>query len=201
MTPPSKVDTYEKNAMLGAHQKRAITWHKLKRMDQIKAILRSYQSTRSLKQTARQLKISKKTVKTYIRRAEAFSDDMGELLKRGDDELRQIIYPTGKQEDQSREMTFISKIDYWLKELKRPGVTRQLLWEEYISDHRDGYQYSQFCERLKQAIDRKDLTLMLSLTMLSRLGFVALSFPFASSVSSSSLSNSSSSLLQLSQAA
>ena len=126
---------------------------------------------------------------------------MGELLKRGDDELRQIIYPTGKQEDQSREMTFISKIDYWLKELKRPGVTRQLLWEEYISDHRDGYQYSQFCERLKQAIDRKDLTLMLSLTMLSRLGFVALPFPFASSVSSSSLSNSSSSLLQLSQAA
>lgn len=134
----------------------------IKRMDQIKSILEIYQSNRSLKQTARQLKISKNTVKTYVRRALSFSDDMEELQKISDEELRQIIYPTEKQENQSRELTFISKVDDWLKELKRPGVTRQLLWEEYISDHRDGYQYSQFCERLKQAIDRKDLTMMLS---------------------------------------
>jgi len=32
------------------------------------------------------------------------------------------------------------------RELKRPGVTLQLLWLEYLQVHPDGYRYSQFCE-------------------------------------------------------
>ena len=32
------------------------------------------------------------------------------------------------------------------KELKRAGVTLQLLWQEYKEAHPDGYQYSRFCE-------------------------------------------------------
>jgi transposase len=31
-------------------------------------------------------------------------------------------------------------------ELKRPGVTLRLLWEEYRGTHRDGYSLSRFCE-------------------------------------------------------
>lgn len=31
-------------------------------------------------------------------------------------------------------------------ELRRVGVTLQLLWEEYFTTHPDGYRYSQFCE-------------------------------------------------------
>ena len=32
------------------------------------------------------------------------------------------------------------------QELKRPGVTLQLLWLEYLQSHLQGYRYSQFCE-------------------------------------------------------
>ena len=32
------------------------------------------------------------------------------------------------------------------QELRRPGVTRRLLWEEYRQNHPDGYAYTQFCE-------------------------------------------------------
>src|SRR5688572_13567193 len=32
------------------------------------------------------------------------------------------------------------------RELKRPGVTLQLLWEEYRARHPQGYGYSRFCE-------------------------------------------------------
>ena len=32
-----------------------------------------------------------------------------------------------------------------VKELRRKGVTLQLLWEEYLRAHPDGYQNSQFC--------------------------------------------------------
>jgi transposase len=35
---------------------------------------------------------------------------------------------------------------YIHKELRRKGVTKQLLWEEYLESYPEGYQYSQFCE-------------------------------------------------------
>ena len=35
------------------------------------------------------------------------------------------------------------------KELKRRGVTLQLLWEEYRAEHGEGYCYSHFCERYR----------------------------------------------------
>jgi transposase len=36
------------------------------------------------------------------------------------------------------------------QELKHPGVTLALLWQEYRGAHPDGYAYSQFCERYRQ---------------------------------------------------
>jgi len=36
------------------------------------------------------------------------------------------------------------------QELKRPGVTLQLLWREYRATHPTGYAYSQFCERYRR---------------------------------------------------
>ena len=35
------------------------------------------------------------------------------------------------------------------QELKKPGVTLVLLWQEYRAAHPDGYAYSQFCERYR----------------------------------------------------
>lgn len=32
------------------------------------------------------------------------------------------------------------------RELKRKHVTLQVLWDEYIAEHPDGYRYSRFCE-------------------------------------------------------
>ena len=39
----------------------------------------------------------------------------------------------------------------WIhQELKRPGVTLQLLWHEYLEVHPEGYRYTQFCDRYRQ---------------------------------------------------
>lgn len=35
------------------------------------------------------------------------------------------------------------------RELKRPGVTLQLLWQEYRASHADGYGYTQFCSHYR----------------------------------------------------
>lgn len=37
-----------------------------------------------------------------------------------------------------------------VREMRRPGVTLSLLWEEYRQDHADGYGYSRFCELYRE---------------------------------------------------
>lgn len=57
----------------------------------------------------------------------------------------------------SRQADLQSFFPYCQSELKRKGVTRQILWAEYRSRYPDGY--SQFCEYLSQWFDRKDISL------------------------------------------
>lgn len=46
------------------------------------------------------------------------------------------------------------------QELRRPGVTLQLLWEEYKAKHpKDGFQYSRFCARYRDWACAVDLTM------------------------------------------
>ncbi|MDN5939296.1 MAG: IS21 family transposase [Salinisphaera sp.] len=44
-------------------------------------------------------------------------------------------------------------------ELKRPGVTRMLLWQEYKTAQPDGWQYSEFCEQYRRWLGRQDAVL------------------------------------------
>jgi transposase len=45
------------------------------------------------------------------------------------------------------------------RELRRPGVTLQLLWHEYVEVHPDGLRYSQFCERYRQWSRKVELSM------------------------------------------
>lgn len=135
---------------------------KLKRMDQVLLILETYISTQSIKATARRLQLSKNTVRQYIRRATSVYSDIPEELSKifllSVEEQEALFY--GKPKELSeRETLFMSKVPYWTKELGRLGVTRQLLWEEYKSEHPDGYEYSQFCERLRAVFKQRNLTI------------------------------------------
>lgn len=133
---------------------------KRKRMDQIKSILRNYLESGSIKATARQLKVSKNTVREYVRLAEAHSLDLANLLAQDEPALAQILIPPQAPKNK-RLAVFEQQVDHWLRELRRVGVTRHLLWQEYRHEHPAGYGYTQFCEHLKRAAQRRDLTLPL----------------------------------------
>jgi transposase len=45
------------------------------------------------------------------------------------------------------------------EELKRPGVTRLLLWQEYKAAHPEGWQYSVFCDRYRRWLSTQDVVL------------------------------------------
>lgn len=147
--------------MFAAHQK--VTYMgKLKRMDQVRQIIETYLATKSIKATARRLQVSKNTVRGYVRRGKTYDEDLSQVLLLTEPELFRIFYPPDQKSSNDREEVFRGKVNYWIKELRRVGVTRHLLWEEYRGEHPGGYGYSQFCVRLSREIGRRDLTISLN---------------------------------------
>ena len=50
-------------------------------------------------------------------------------------------------------------MEYLYREMKKKGVTLQLLWHEYREANPDGYQYSRFCYHYSQWVEKLDLCL------------------------------------------
>jgi len=134
---------------------------KLKRMDQVKAIIKTYVATQSLKATARQLRISKNTVKEYVRRGQLAQSDLSKLLELPDEEFLSIFYDKESHPENERRTLFLSKVKDWTAELRKVGVTKHLLWQEYRTENPEGFGYSRFCELLRNHIGQRDLTLPL----------------------------------------
>ena len=132
---------------------------KIKRMDQVKAIIKTYVATQSLKATARQLQISKNTVKDYVRRGESAQSDLSKLLTLSDEEFLAVFYSDRNKSDNERTAIFLSKVNDWITELRKVGVTKHLLWQEYQKEYSDGFGYSRFCELLRNHIGQRNLTL------------------------------------------
>jgi transposase len=155
------MDTYELNTQIRSLPN-TVKMGKIKRMDQVKSIIEAYLGTGSIKGTARQLGLSKNTIRGYVRKGLAYNNDLSKVLLLPDAKLLDIFYEAANQKTNARESVFLDKTDYWVKELRRVGVTKHLLWEEYRTEHPKGYGYSQFCEHLKRAIGHKDLTLSMN---------------------------------------
>ena len=130
------------------------------RMHQIKRIIEFHQQGRSIRQIERLSGISRNTIREYVRRISQSNQSLDELLKLEDESLMDIMQVDAIEKNHSgrstddRYGTIESKLEYYKAELARRGVTRQLLWREYRSDHPDGYGYSQFCEHLGRYLKR-----------------------------------------------
>jgi len=106
----------------------------------------------SERRISKQLNISRNTVKYYREQLHLSSRTYKELQSLDDAGLSAILYADSSslQPEDERKDYFRSQVPYFLSELKDTGVTRQLLWEEYIQEQPDGYRYSQFCFHLNE---------------------------------------------------
>jgi len=94
------------------------------------------------------LGISRTTVIEYVRLLESSGFTWEQLNEMDEATLDAIINSRNNYDDRHRKL--LNFFPYMEKELKRRGVTRQLLWKEYSSDESDPYGYSQFCYRYQQ---------------------------------------------------
>ena len=127
-------------------------------MRQIKEVLRlSFEAKMSSREIGRSLSISHPTVLAYLSRARA--EGISWPLPEGMDDIalsrRLCSVPSSAPllSRPSPDCAFIHQ------ELKRKGVTLQLLWQEYKEAHPSGYQYTQFCEHYRRFAKKLDLSL------------------------------------------
>ena len=117
-------------------------------MRKIKEVLRLQAQGRSDREIARSVKVARTTVRRIRRRAEAaglgwpLPDDLTESA------LDALLYPPHPPPG-----IYPRPLPDWKYihgELRRKGVTLQLLWLEYKEAHSDGFQYSRFCDLFRQ---------------------------------------------------
>ena len=123
----------------------------MQKLRQILLLLERGYSERTIK---KQVNVSRPTIHQYEVLFANSGKSYSTLLKLSDKELNAIAR-TGKvnQEEPSdpRRDHFLEQMDYFILELKKVGVTRYLLWQEYLEAYPSGFQYSRFCELMEQS--------------------------------------------------
>ena len=116
-------------------------------MRKVKEILRlKWLEGRRHRHIARALEVSVGKVSGVVRRAAELELDWERVEKLSEAELEAVIYGTA-----SRKLRTPLPDPAWMDlELKKPGVTLQLLHVEYREHHPEGYGYTQFCEHYRR---------------------------------------------------
>ncbi len=107
----------------------------------------------SNRKAAQILGIHRNTINDYVRLLKASESPYETLLKLSDKELS-LLFPLKTTVDHQRYEELSSYFSYFQSELKRPGCTRQILWQEYLSKHPEGYGYTQFNEHFNSWLNR-----------------------------------------------
>lgn len=124
----------------------------------IKEVLRLHTECRLAgRAIARSLSIAPATVYDYLGRARLANLTWPLPPELDDDGLERLLFPPQAELPTDRAMPDWS---YVHQELRRPGVTLLLLWEEYKARHpEDGYQYSRFCDLYREWAHKVDVTM------------------------------------------
>ena len=134
---------------------------KIKLMSTIKQLILLHRDGRGIKYISRQTGMSKNTVKSYILKLKTLQGDMEDLLKLDDPQLESRFHGGNPSYSDDRHSVLMKRIPYFMSELKKKGVTRHLLWEEYCTQCGSHYSYSQFCYHLQQYSISQKATMVL----------------------------------------
>lgn len=125
-------------------------------MEQLKQILRLHNDGISIHEITRRVGVSRNTVRKYLSR---FKNTGGCST---DTELADKAYDNDLLELEAERMSQLSAhFNTSGSDLSKTGVTRHLLWQEYLAQHPDGYSYSRYCYHLSQYFKNRDLSMHL----------------------------------------
>ena len=126
-------------------------------MRRIRELLRlRFEVGLSTRLIAASLGISKGAVGEYLQRAMVAGLDWPLPQDLDDTALERRLFPGPPQSKAPRAQPDWALMD---RELRRKGVTRSLLWQEYRAEHPEGYGYAWFCEHYEAWKARRSPTM------------------------------------------
>ena len=131
-------------------------------MQKIRQILLLLKREVSQRNIVKHSGISRPTIRLYQDIFKASGLDYDALLDLSDQKLHDLIKNQKKDPDAApdeRKLYFLQNSHYFITELRRVGVTRLLLWQEYKKDYPEGFGYSRFCELLDIQIKQTSPTM------------------------------------------
>jgi transposase len=123
----------------------------------IREILRLKHCGFSHLKISERLGISRTTVLKYLGLFGDLGRSYPNLLSLSDTELSGLLQIAQSSAPDTRYESLEMLFPKFAKELKKPGVSRHLLWQDYRRDYPDGYGYSQFCLHLQKYFSRGSL--------------------------------------------
>jgi transposase len=119
-------------------------------MSKIRHVLRLYFQKKGKKAVSQQTGVARNTINKYLRIFRSLDMPFSELTLLNDSELEKLFIKEDHREPTERFNRlhgFFPKVD---KELKRRGVTRQMMWDEYRKADEDAFGFTQFCKYYKK---------------------------------------------------
>lgn len=129
-------------------------------MKKLQLLVKLHCSGVSLKQIAKHTGIARNTVRKYVFRfmeSKLTFDNFKCLTDQEVYELFQYKEPNPVATKKLQDL--YDFFPYMNKELKKTGVTKKLMWEEYIENHPDGYRDSQFRTYFRKWLKKADPTM------------------------------------------
>lgn len=114
----------------------------------------------SLRKTAQTLSVSRPVLTEYLTRCREHEISYEKACELTDEQLTSVFQSDIKQKNTDYQ-TLLELFPGYARELSRPGVTRQLLWEEYRKDHNGTYSYSQFCYHFGKWNEKQEVSMVI----------------------------------------
>jgi len=119
-------------------------------MNKLRRVLQLYHQGKSKLFISKYLDLSRNTVSKYITQCLLLESPIEEVLKLSDLDLEKLFIEKPPPDPTQKLKELYSFFPYTEKMLKKTGVTKNMLWQEYIALHPDGYRSSMFCERFNR---------------------------------------------------
>ncbi len=124
-------------------------------MNKIRLLLRLHAQGCGKKSISARTGIARNTVKKYLLHFVSLRLTLDQVDRLNDHELSTLFFEKGQQPAVAERYALLeSLLPDWEKQLRRKGVTRLHIWEQYRRDHPDGYSRSHFNQLLQDYLGR-----------------------------------------------
>ena len=115
-------------------------------MSKVRKVIQLYEAGKSKLFISNYLSVARNTVKKYLALYQILGLRLEDINRRTDAELESLFISNAEVELSPRMKKLYAFFPYMDRQLKKTGVTKMSMWEEYIEMHAEGYRSSQFCE-------------------------------------------------------